>query len=130
MKFTRILLLLGTLLLAGAVAVSFAACDNNKTPVDDSTTEAETTAEESTTEAETTAEETTAEETTEEETTVSVIEEIGLNAKAEDLNVIMRNVFSGTTSFTETVMFIDKGDVKSLLFPVQSIVSVIASTHA
>ena len=128
MKFARILLLLGTLLLAGAVAVSFAACNNTNQPSDETTTEAdttsgETTAEETTAE-ETTAEETTAEETTEEETTVSVVDEIGLNAKAEDLNVIMRDVFSGTTSMKETVMFIDKGDVKSLLFPIESIVTV------
>ena len=128
MKFTRILLLLGTLLLAGAVAVSFAACNNTNQPSDETTTEADTTAGETTAEEttaeETTAEETTAEETTEEETTLSVVDEIGLNAKAEDLNVIMRDVFSGTISYTETVMFIDKGEVKSLLFPIQSIENV------
>ena len=68
MKFTRILLLLGTLLLAGAVAVSFAACNNQ--PSDETTAEAETTGE--TTSAETTAEDTTAPETTAEETTTEV----------------------------------------------------------
>ena len=124
MKITRVLLLIGTLLLAGAVAVSFAACNNSNQPSDETTTEADvTTAAPESTE-ETTEEETTVEETTEEETTLSVVDEIGLNAKAEDLDVIMRDVFSGTTSFKETVMFIDKGDVKSLLFPIESIVTV------
>ena len=130
MKLTRILLLLGTLLLAGAVAVSFAACDipldspEESTTEDETTTAApETTAEE--TAPETTAEETTAEETTTEEvTTLTVVEEIGLNVKKDDLQDIMQDVFGGTTSLKETVMFIDKGDVKSLLFPIESIVSV------
>ena len=129
MKITRVLLLIGTLLLAGAVAVSFAACNNSNQPSDETTTEADVTtaapeSTEETTAEETTEEETTVEETTEEETTLSVVDEIGLNAKAEDLDVIMRDVFSGTTSFKETVMFIDKGDVKSLLFPIESIVTV------
>ena len=129
MKITRILLLIGTLLLAGAVAVSFAACNSTDQPSEETTTEADVTtaapeSTEETTAEETTAEETTVEETTEEETTLSVVDEIGLNAKAEDLKDIMQNVFSGTTSMTETVMFIDKGDVKSLLFPIESIVTV------
>ena len=166
MKMTRMLLLLGTLLLAGVVVVSLVACD--KTPVIEApdTTEApettatlettvapettveettpeettveettveETTPEETTTEETTTAEETTTEEetttmeetTTEEETTtIPAHEEIGLDVKAEDLKDIMQNVFSGTTSLKETVMFIDKGDVKTLLFPIESMISV------
>ena len=120
MKMTRMLLLLGTLLLAGAVVVSFAACD--KTP-EETTAEVEETTPEETTE-ETTEEETTEEVTTEEETTIPVHEEIGLDVDAEDLKDIMQSAFSGTTSVKETVMFIDKGDVKTLLFPIESIVSV------
>ena len=88
----------------------------------------ETTPEETTTVEETTTEEetTTMEETTTEEetTTIPANEEIGLDVKAEDLQDIMQNVFAGTTSLKETVMFIDKGDTKELLFPINSIVSV------
>ncbi|MBR6782627.1 MAG: SGNH/GDSL hydrolase family protein [Clostridia bacterium] len=128
LKLSRMLLLLGTLLLAGAVAVSFAACV--KTPTvetsDETTPEVdETTATPETTEEETTEEETTEEATTEEETTTTPVDEqIGLDVQAEDLNEIMQNVFGGTTSIKETVMFIDKGDVKSLLFPIESMISV------
>ena len=119
LKLTRMLLLLGTLLLAGAVAVSFAACD--KTPeAEETTASPETTAD-----PETTPEETTEEVTTEEETTEAPIDEqIGLDVKAEDLNEIMQNVFAGTTSIKETVMFIDKGDTKTLLFPIKDVASV------
>ncbi len=41
-----------------------------------------------------------------------------------DLNVLMQPIFSGTTVKNETVMFIDKGDVKSLLYPIESVQSV------
>ena len=114
-KMNRILILLGTLLLAGAVAVSFASCDKGNDPAEETTGAEETTAADETT---------VADETTEAEETTSVKELIGLNVKQDDLKDIMKDVFSGTSSYRETVMFIDKGDVKSLLFPIQSIASV------
>ena len=51
-------------------------------------------------------------------------EKIGLDIKDEDMIEAMQNIFAGTTSVKETVMFIDKGDVKSLLYPIKEIVSV------
>ena len=175
MRKTRMLLLLGTLLLAGVVAVSLVACDKSsvieapetteapattatpettvapETTVEDTTVEdttVEDTTVEDTTVEDTTAEDTTAEDTTPEETTTEEIttaeeitteeetttmeetttipanEEIGLDVKAEDLQDIMQNVFLGTTSLKETVMFLDKGDTKELLFPIESMISV------
>ena len=106
-QINRILLLLGTLLLAGAVAVGLAACQK---PVHDPIPEDTTTSVETTIPAET-AEPTFA-------------EQIGLDVKQADLKEIMQNIFGGTVSLKETVMFIDKGDVKSLLYPIESLVSV------
>ncbi len=51
-------------------------------------------------------------------------EQLGLNINKSDLSDIMQPIFSGTTSLKETVMFLDKGDVKSLLYPIKSVVSV------
>ena len=48
----------------------------------------------------------------------------GLNIKQEDLKEIMQNVFDGTISLKETVMFIDKNTTKDLLFPINSVISV------
>ena len=48
----------------------------------------------------------------------------GLNVKQEDLKEIMQNVFDGTLSLKETVMFIDKNTTKDLLFPINSVISV------
>ena len=106
-QINRILLLLGTLLLAGAVAVGLAACQK---PVHDPIPEDTTTSVETTIPAET-AEPTFA-------------EQIGLDVKQADLKEIMQNIFDGTVSLKETVMFIDKSDVKSLLYPIESLVSV------
>lgn len=61
-------------------------------------------------------------EETDAETTLK--DQIGLDVKDEDLKDIMQSIFNGTTSLKETVMFLDKGDVKSLLFPIKGIVSV------
>ena len=47
-----------------------------------------------------------------------------LNVKQEDLKEIMQNVFDGTISLKETVMFIDKNTTKDLLFPINSVISV------
>ena len=150
-KKNRILTVIAAALLAGVVAASMASCDpaveedttvENTTaeltaePTEESTAEpteeitteeaatVEVTTEEITTEEATTEEVTTEEVTTEEETTVSLPEQIGLDIKDEDLIEAMQNIFAGTTSVKETVMFIDKGDVKELLYPIESIVSV------
>ena len=136
-KKNRILTALAAILLAGVTAVGFTACDN--TPDEPDTTPdttVEVTAEptepetEAPTEPETETEAPTEEVTTEEVTTEEVTTEaplkdqLGLNIKDEDMIEAMQNIFSGTTSVKETVMFLDKGDVKSLLYPIKSIVSV------
>ena len=41
-----------------------------------------------------------------------------------DLNDLMQPIFAGTSVKNETVMFIDYGDVRTLLFPIDSIISV------
>ncbi len=103
-------------LLAGVCAAGLAACDTPDQP----DTTADVTAEPT--------EEPTAPETeapTEEATTEAPLkDQMGLHIKDEDLKEVMQNVFGGTQSFKETVMFLDKGDVKSLLFPIKDIISV------
>lgn len=47
-----------------------------------------------------------------------------LNYKAEDLAWEIQNVFSGNYVKNETVMFIDKGDTKELLYRIDSVISV------
>lgn len=47
-----------------------------------------------------------------------------LNYKAEDLTWELQNVFSGNYVKNETVMFIDKGDTKELLYKIDSVISV------
>ena len=114
--------LLGTL-----IAVGMTACDNTDTPATtDAPTVAETepATEPGAIEEATTEEETTEEATIEEETTLSLKDQIGLDVKDEDLKEIMQNIFAGTQSVKETVMFLDKGDVKDLLYPISSIESV------
>ena len=124
LKINRILLLLGTLLLAGAVAVSLTACDTSDGGAADTTeavTDAPTEAPaEETTEAptETPTDAPTEEATTEEETAMDP------QAELNKLNELMQPIFGGTTMKNETVMFLDKGDVRSLLYPIQSVVSV------
>ena len=130
-KTIRILTALAALLLIGVTAVAFASCDKNPDTSADTTAEAtpapteeptEPSTEEPTeepTEEATTEEETTEEATTEEVTTEAPIkDQLGLNIKDEDMIEAMQNIFSGTTSVKETVMFLDKGDVKSLLYPI------------
>ena len=129
----KILTAVAATLLAGLVAVTLASCIDEEPTVTDAPTEESTNAptEESTgvttdapTEEETTEEVTTEEVTTEAPTEASIKDQIGLNVKDEDMKDIMQNIFSGTQSLKETVMFIDKGDVKELLFPIKSIISV------
>ena len=136
-KNIRNLLAVLALLLVGILAVGLVACDTTPeettpeettpAPTDAPTEPEETTeepTEEVTTEEATTEEVTTEEVTTETPTEPPVAEQIGLDIKDEDLKDIMQNVFAGTQSLKETVMFIDKGDVKSLLYPIESIISV------
>ncbi len=49
---------------------------------------------------------------------------LGLDVKASDLDPLMAPIFSGTEAKNETVMFLDKGDVKELLFPIDTVISV------
>ncbi len=50
---------------------------------------------------------------------------LGLEINMSDIkNPLMQPIFSGTVTVNETVMFLDKGDVKSLLYPIESIQSV------
>lgn len=139
------LISLAVILLVGVIALAFSACDPNgpgEVTIEDTTMEDITALEgtrsetgvptlpdaEESTEPGTafpTEEITTEEETTEEETTEAPLkDQIGLNVRAEDLKDVMQNIFSGTQSLKETVMFLDKGDVKSLLYPIKDVVSV------
>ncbi len=127
---SKIKLAICSVLLGALIAVGMTACDKTDTHAGtEAPTVAETTpttepgdATESTTGGETEAP--TEEATTEEETTLSLKDQIGLDVKDEDLKDIMQNIFAGTQSVKETVMFLDKGDVKELLYPISSIVSV------
>lgn len=47
-----------------------------------------------------------------------------LNLRADALDPIMKQIFSGNTVENETVMFIDKTDVKTLLFDIEKVVKV------
>lgn len=126
-KKNRILTAVAVMLLSGLVAVGMASCDTNtaepETTVGEVTAEATEAPTEPVTEAPT-EEVTTEEVTTEEETTMSVKDQLGLDVKDEDLKDVMQSIFAGTQSLKETVMFLDKGEVKSLLFPIKEIVSV------
>ncbi len=118
-----------SVLLGALIAVGMTSCDKTDIPADtDATTVAETTPADTAdaTEPEDTSagEAGETEAPTEEETTLSLKDEIGLDVKDEDLKDIMQNIFAGTQSVKETVMFLDKGDTKELLYPISSIVSV------
>ena len=137
-KRNRNLIAALALLLIGILAVGLVACDTatetpdttpeettpevTPAPTEEATTEEPT--EEATTEEATTEEETTEEVTTEAPTEPPVADQIGLNVKDEDMVEAMQNIFAGNTSVKETVMFIDKGDVKELLYPIKEIISV------
>ena len=127
-------MMVAALLLVTVAAVGMASCNNTPAGTPE-TTVGETDITPAATEAPTeeptepvteapTEEVTTEEVTTEEETTLSIKDQLGLNIKDEDLKDVMQNIFTGTQSLKETVMFLDKGDVKSLLFPIKEIVSV------
>ena len=151
MKKKRLLLTAAmTALLSGCLALTMMACapghpdgettaetsaGQNRGTTEETTVLEETTVymtEEITTAAETaaeTAEETTtadtAEETSaEEETTQPPEETVSLGIKAESLQEIMQNLFTATRSTRETVLFMEKGDVRSLLFPIEAVEAV------
>ncbi len=54
---------------------------------------------------------------------IEAIEKL-LNVSAADLVDVMQSLYTGNTVKGETVMFLDKGDTKSLLFPIESIQSI------
>lgn len=56
--------------------------------------------------------------TTEEET------KMDLQAELSKLNDLMKPIFAGDTVKNETIMFLDKGDVRTLLYPIATVVSV------
>ncbi len=61
---------------------------------------------------------------TEAPTEPSVKDELGLELQMSDLSELMQPIFSGSTSKNETVMFLDYGETKTLLYPIESVISV------
>ena len=61
---------------------------------------------------------------TEAPTEPSIKDQLGLEVNMSDLNTLMQPIFNGTSSVNETVMFLDYGDEKTLLYPIETIVSV------
>ena len=126
MKYASTLIAL--LLLAGALMLGLIACDGPSAATD--TAASETTAEVTAAEpGDTPDEETTAaptEEPTESATEETTEEETHMDPQADmnKLNELMQPIFGGTTVKNETVMFLDKGDVKELLYPISSVTSV------
>ena len=90
---------------------------------EENTTE-ENTTEENTTEENTTEESTTEENTTEESTTEEKYIIEGLDVDSSKMHGNMQNIFGGDTVFFESVMFINKGETKTLLFPIDEIIEV------
>ena len=115
----RILTLAAALLLAGATVIGLSACNDNATETEtDTETVTETETETETSAATDTETESETETETETETAG------GLNVKMSDLNEMMQPIFGGNTVRNESVMFMEKGDVKELLYPIGEIVSV------
>ena len=115
------------ILLASATVIGLVACTDNTTETETETdtvavTETETeTAAVSDTETQT---ETDAATESDTETETETETEGGFHVYMSDLNEMMQPIFSGNTVRNETVMFMEKGDVKSLLYPIGEIVSV------
>ena len=109
----RLFTLVAALLLTGATVIGFSACNDNATETE-TDTETET---EMITETET-------EIATETATETETETEGGFTVQMSDLNEMMQPIFGGNTVRNETVMFMEKGDVKSLLYPIGEIVSV------
>ena len=66
----------------------------------------------------------TTEDTVTEETDNSVNDPSGLDVNPYDLDELMQPIFLGNEVKNETVMFLEKGDVVTLLFPIDKIISV------
>ena len=125
----RILTLLVCLLMGTLLIFGMASCDGGTEPetTDSTATDAPGTPTEEPevpTEAPEVPTEAPTEEVTTEEETMSVKDQLGLDIKLSDLEELMQPIFSGNTSKNETVMFLDKGDVKELLFPIETVISV------
>ncbi len=69
---------------------------------------------------------TTEEETTTKENVTTVYDPVieGLDIDSANLHGNMQNIFAGDTVKCETVMFINKGETKQLLFPIDEIIAV------
>ena len=129
MKHKKLSPWIAMLLLAG-MTLSLCACMGNTAPTDTDTeseyirdtdtTEGQTDPTQESAEAET-------EESSQEEATTNMDEtktDIELNVSMSDLQDVMQPLFDSTYIRNETVMFIDRGDIKSLLYPIESITSV------
>ena len=143
-KTTKTLWLVTTLLVLALLTMTLVACGSTQTPAEttpETTPDATTNVEGNDTTVETTPdadtqgsdEETQApqeteaptEAETEAETDAPTLkEQLGLEINMSDLSAAMQPIFSGNTSVNETVMFLDKGDTKSLLYPIKSVTSV------
>ncbi len=94
--------------------LSFVACkENTETEPEALKTTAETTIE--------TTIETTVESTM--ETTAETVLDLELNLDLLMLDAAMQPIFHGNTVTNETVMFLDSGEIKSLLYPIESLLS-------
>ena len=125
------------LLLAGLTVVSFAACNNggNTTETESETVAATETVTETEIETEI---ETESETVMDTETVVDTEAPTEAETESEtetetqwlptvsksDLNELMQSVFEGNKVIKETVMFIDKGDTKTLMYPIGEVDSV------
>ncbi len=127
-RVNRMLTIFTALLMLGSTLFGAVSCAKN--PVDDAeTTGADTTVAE-TTIATTTDEDAEGED---EETTTSADGVASKESKSSGeigtlrlsaLNAYMQPIFGGTVTTNETVMFLDKGDTKNLLYPIDQILSV------
>ena len=120
----RILSRVVAMLLAGATVIGFSACNDTK-PAETETETDTVVVTETETESETTvATETETETETVTETEAETETSWKPSAQMSDLGELMLPIFSGDTVRGETVMFLDKGETKELLYPISSIISV------
>ena len=110
------LFLLGGIMVSALVAcdlLPFMGTDDDTTTSEDVTTTAPAVLDDSTTT-----------EPPEEETTTGLADVMGLDVEMSDLEEMMQPIFAGNTVKSETVMFLDKGESKALLYPIDKIISV------
>ncbi len=55
---------------------------------------------------------------------LNIKEVLGLDVQLSELDPLMKPIFAGSESANETVMFLDPGDRKTLLYPIDTILSV------